>query len=87
MATFLRDHPSLRQFLLPGATSTGKKVSLGSYGSAEEVAIPGAVCAAKNVHEFFQGSSLISTDALSREIARECELISTLRHPHIGRRS
>ena len=38
MATFLSDHPSLRQFLLSGATSTGKKVSLGSYGSVEEAA-------------------------------------------------
>ena len=53
-ASFLRDHPNLRPFLLSYARATGRTIGSGSYGSVEEVAIPGAVCAAKKIHDFFQ---------------------------------
>ena len=51
---FLRDQPELRPFLLANARPTGTTIGSGSYGSVEEVAIPGAVCAAKKIHDFFQ---------------------------------
>ena len=83
---FLRDYPDLRPFLLSNARPTGKAIGSGSYGSVEEVAIPGAVCAAKKIHEFFQDPTKMpreGTERASREFVRECQLMSTLRHPHI----
>ena len=83
---FLRDHPDLRPFLLSNARPTGRPIGSGSYGSVEEVTIPGAVCAAKKIHDFFQDSTKIPREGIeraSREFVRECQLMSTLRHPHI----
>ena len=83
---FLRDHPDLRPFLLSNARPTGRTIGSGSYGSVEEVAIPGAVCAAKKIHDFFQDPTKMPRKGIeraSREFVRECQLMSTLRHPHI----
>ena len=54
--------------------------------SVEEVAIPGAICAAKKIHETFQDRSEIPDEEIlkaSTQFVRECQLMSTLRHPHI----
>ena len=83
---FLDDHPDLRPFLLSNARATGTTIGTGSYGSVEEVAIPGAVCAAKKIHDFFQDPRQVPRDVIEKvasEFARECQLMSTLRHPHI----
>ena len=84
MADTLRDE--LRQFVLPNVRLTGTRLGAGAYGSVEEVEIPGAICAAKKIHDVFQDRSEIPT-ALIRKAARqfveECQLMSTLRHPHI----
>ena len=84
--SFLRDHPELRPFLLSSARPTGAIIGSGSYGSVEEVAIPGAVCAAKKIHDFFQDPRQIPREGIEKaanEFVRECQLMSTLRHPHI----
>ena len=47
--TILRDYPALRQFVLSTVTLTGARIGAGAYGSVEEVAIPGAICAAKKI--------------------------------------
>ena len=86
MADLLRDNPELRPFVLSNARLTGTKIGSGAYGSVEEVAIPGAICAAKRIHEIFLDRSEIPAAEISRSIAqfvRECQLMSTLRHPHI----
>ena len=83
---FLIDHPDLRLFLLSNARPTGRTIGSGSYGSVEEVAIPGAVCAAKKIHDFFQDPTKMPREGIeraSREFVRECQLMSILRHPHI----
>ena len=83
---FLRDHPELRPFLLSSARPTGMIIGSGSYGSVEEVAIPGAVCAAKKIHDFFQDPRRMPREGIEKaasEFVRECQLMSTLRHPHI----
>ena len=52
----------------------------------EEVAIPGAMCAAKKIHDFFQDPRQMprqGIDKKAREFVRECQVMSTLRHPHI----
>ena len=52
----------------------------------EEVAIPGAMCAAKKIHDFFQDPRQMprhGIDKAASEFVQECQLMSTLRHPHI----
>ena len=67
---------------------TGKTIGSGSYGSVEEVAIPGALCAAKKIHDCFtkQDSKWVAKDVADRYIQKflsECTIMSRLRHPHI----
>ena len=85
-ASFLRDHPDLWPFLLQNARPTGTIIGEGSYGSVVEVEIAGAVCAAKKLHDIFQDPTGMPAEGIeraSREFVRECQLMSTLRHPHI----
>ena len=86
MAELLRDNPELQQFLLPNVRLTGVRIGAGAYGSVEEVAVPGAVCAAKKIHEVFLDRSEIPESEVRKSAAqfvRECQLMSTLRHPNI----
>lgn len=41
----------LEPFVVSNVRQTGVKLGNGAYGSVEEVTIPGAVCAAKRIHE------------------------------------
>ena len=85
-ACFLRDHPGLQPFHLENVRLTGTSIGAGAYGSVEEVKIPGAKCAAKKIHEIFQDRRQIPEELIqkaSREFVQECQLMSTLRHPHI----
>ena len=86
MAELLRDNPELQHFLLPNVRLTGVRIGAGAYGSVEEVAVPGAVCAAKKIHEVFLDRSEIPESEVRKSAAqfvRECQLMSTLRHPNI----
>ena len=81
-ASFLRDHPDLRPFLLQNARPTGTVIGEGSYGSVMEVEMAGAVCAAKKIHDFFQDPTRMPAEGIeraSREFVRECQLMSTVR--------
>ena len=83
----LRDNPELRPFVLSNVRLTGTTIGAGAYGSVEEVAIPGVICAAKNIHEIFLDRSEIPPSVKIRknlaQFVRECQLMSTLRHPNI----
>ena len=82
----LRDYPELEQFVLSGVRLTGVRIGAGAYGSVEEVAIPGAICAAKKIHDIFLDRSEIPAAEIRRatdQFVRECQLMSTLRHPNI----
>ena len=82
----LRDNPELKPFVLSNVRLTGTRIGAGAYGNVDEVAIPGAICAAKTIHDFFQDSSQISQAEIlktSTQFIRECKLMSTLHHPHI----
>ena len=86
MAGFLRDNPKLQPFLLPNVRLTGVRIGAGAYGSVEEVAVPGAICAAKKMHEVFLDRSEIPATVICKaavQFVRECQLMSTLRHPNI----
>ena len=82
----LRHNPELRPFLLSNVQLTGTTIGAGAYGSVEEVAIPGAICAAKKIHEIFLDRSEIPPSEIRKNLAqfvKECQLMSTLRHPNI----
>ena len=86
MAGFLRDNPELQPFLLSNVRLTGVRIGAGAYGSVEEVAVPGAICAAKKMHEVFLDRSEIPATVIRKaavQFVRECQLMSTLRHPNI----
>ena len=86
MADLLRDYPELRPFVLSNVRLTGTRIGAGAYGSVEKVEIPGAVCAAKKIHDIFQDRSEIPAAEIQRattQFVEECQLMSTLRHPHI----
>ena len=85
-ANLLRDYPELRQFVLSNVKHTGTIIGAGAYGSVEKVEIPGALCAAKKIHDIFQDRSEIPAAEIKRatvQFVEECQLMSTLRHPHI----
>ena len=87
MAEFLLvDNPRLEPFLLSNVRLTGVRIGAGAYGSVEEVAIPGAICAAKKIHEVFLDRSEIPATEIRKsasQFVKECQLMSSLRHPHI----
>ena len=82
----LRDNPELRPFVLSNVRLTGTRIGAGAYGSVEEVAIPGAICAAKKIHDFLHDTSQLGQAEIHKattQFVRECQLMSTLRHPNI----
>ena len=78
----LKQYPTLKQFVLPNVRLTSIGIGAGAYGSVEEVAVPGAICAAKKIHEFFLDGE-IRIEVTTEKFLEECQLMSTLRHPNI----
>ena len=86
MAKFLQSNPDLEPFVLSNVQLTGTTIGAGAYGSVEEVAVPGAICAAKNIHDFFLNAAQVPRAAIDKattQFVRECQLMSTLHHPNI----
>ena len=73
---FLRDHPGLRPFVLSDVQLTGTEIGGGAYGKVEEVVFP-VGAAAKTIYNFLREAKAAT------EFVRECQLMSTLRHPNI----
>ena len=85
-ASLLRDNPELSPFVLSNVRITGTRIGAGAYGSVDEVAIPGAVCAAKRIHDVFLDRSEIPEQEIRKSVTqfvKECQLMSTLRHQHV----
>ena len=83
--SLLHDNPELRPFILSNVMLTGTKIGAGAYGSVEEVTVP-VGAAAKKIHDIFQDRSEIPEDEIlkaSTNFVKECQLMSTLRHPNI----
>ena len=82
----LRDYPELRPFVLSDVQFTGTRIGGGAYGRVDEVAIP-VSAAAKTIYAFLQESDGSGPDdevpKAVTEFVKECQLMSTLRHPHI----
>ena len=86
MADFLHDFPELQPFVIPNVRQIGNILGAGAYGSVEEVMIPGAICAAKKMHDFFQDTAQVPAASIRKtsvQFVNECQLMVTLRHPHI----
>ena len=88
LVTDLRNHPELQPFLLRNVTFTGETIGCGSYGSVDEVAIPGALCAAKKIHDVLsqEDSKWMAKETVDenvRKFVEECKMMSRLRHPNI----
>ena len=84
----MENYPALQQFLIPSVRPTGKILGNGAYGEVVEAKIPGAVCAVKKIHGYFEreDSGYIDREMVGknrRKFVKECELMSCLRHPHI----
>ena len=75
---FLHDHPGLRPFVLSDVHLIGINIGGGAYGTVDEVVFPVAA-AAKSIHPILQGG----LSKAASEFVRECQLMSTLRHPNI----
>ena len=76
----------LKPFVLSNVSPTGTRIGVGSYGSVEEVEICGTICAAKKIHNIFQDHYEIPDTEISNtsmQFVKECQLMSSLRHPHI----
>ena len=82
----LRDYPELRPFVLSDVQFTGTRIGGGAYGRVDEVAIP-VSAAAKTIYAFLQEIDGSGRDdevpKAVTEFVRECQLMSTLRHPNI----
>ena len=77
--------PELQPFVLSDVRPTGRELGRGAYGCVKEVEIPGALCAAKTIHEDLLQFCTSEEDIhhITTTFANECKLLSTLRHPHI----
>ena len=73
--------PELKSFILLDVKRTNRELGSGAYGIVEEVEIPGAVCAAKRIHESLLQSK--EYNYITSKYVSECKIMSTLRHPHI----
>ena len=85
---FLGTYPELRPFVLSNVRVTGIRIGAGAYGSVEEVAVPGAICAAKKIHDILLDRSEIPAAEIRRasaQFVKECQLMSTLRHQNVVR--
>ena len=81
---FLRDHPELRPFVLSDVQLTGTRIGGGAYGRVEEVVFP-VGAAAKTLFAFLQEGDDSSPELPKAvaEFVRECQLMSTVRHPNV----
>ena len=85
-AAHLHDYPELSPFVISNVQITGITIGIGAWGSVKEVAIPGALCAAKQIHDFLRDKTQIPVAAMqnaANQFVKECQVMSTLRHPNI----
>lgn len=68
---------------------TGTTIGSGSYGTAEEVTIPGAICAAKRIHEIYLDPSKIPPSQIHKMSTQfslsvcKCQLCQTPTHKNV----
>ena len=87
MLRLVSDHPDLKPLLLTDVKLTGRRIGAGAYSRVEEVLVAGAVCVAKIFRDVtLLDPSKVSQASMQSSMAKfveECQLMSTLRHPHV----
>lgn len=78
----LRLSESLKPLLLKDIQETGQHIGKGAFGSVKQVRLWGMVCAAKALHDLSLCGGKEEEIVLNK-FERECQLLSTLRHPYI----
>ena len=85
----LQDFPVARSerlasFALRGVTEVGEEIGRGAYAIVVEMRYRGLRCAGKQIHsELYRSASPEGKDAVLRRFEEECEILSSLHHPHI----
>ena len=87
MLRLVSDHPDLKPLIVTDVKLTGRRIGAGAYSRVEEVVVAGAVCVAK----IFRDATLLDPSQVSQtsmqssmaKFVEECQLMSTLRHPHV----
>ena len=81
---FLRNYAELKPFVLTNVNSKGSRIGGGAYSRVEDITI---VCAAKQIVTSTSVNAAQDRDAaicnVSKQFVKECQLMSTLRHPNI----
>ena len=77
----LRENPELMPFLLSNVQCTGTAIGIGAYGRVDEVGLP-VIAAAKTFLHDPDKTNILHPMAVT-EFVKECQLMSTLRHPNI----
>ena len=73
---------ALEPLLLKEVQETGQIIGKGAFGSVKKVRLWGMVCAAKSLHELSLNGSK-EEEVVLEKFERECQILSTLRHPFI----
>ena len=70
---------------LRGVNATGKELGCGAYGRVFEVNYEETLCAAKEVHALLlqYARGVDELQKIKDDFFSECQIWSTLRHPHI----
>ncbi len=79
----MQSDPTIQPFILQDVHPTGRVLGTGAYGSVHAVEVHGLLCAGKRIHDIFFESSQLEQDSVTATFARECALLSSLRHPHV----
>ena len=83
-AAHLHEYPELSPFVLSNVQITGITIGIGAWGSVKEVAVPGALCAAKQIHDFLRDKTQIPVAAMqnaANQFVKECHYIYV---EHVG---
>lgn len=79
----MQSDPTIQQFMLEDVHTTGRVLGTGAYGSVHELEFHGLLCAGKRIHDVLLEGSELEQDNVAATFARECALLSSLRHPHV----
>ena len=77
----LRNYPELRPFVLGDVQCTGTVLGSGAYGTVREVSVGAAAKTVRDL-QWTETTDAKITEAQT-QFLKECQLISTLRHPNI----
>ena len=76
-------YTELNDYLLEDVTKTGKRLGNGAFGTVEEVAVGGTICAGKKLHANLLDPQDEGVERVLERFITECKLMSKVRHPNV----